>query len=220
MYKKISILLLIVCATFLFGCSIKPQEYGEITYKVATEDFTNSDLSDTGNTLTERVESIGYDSKVSINNNQIKLQVFDVVDEAQLKALGKTISKPSKLKFLDSDGNIILTNKNLEQAKVLYDKVDKTSVVHIKLDEDGTKVFSKATNRLSKESDMDKKILLIMIDDEVISAPMVNRPIEDGNAIISGDFDEGTSSHLCNLLNSGSLEVPLEMTESKVITQN
>ncbi len=220
MYKKISVLFLILSTILLFGCSNKDQNYGEITYKVATEDFENKDLSATGEILMKRVKSIGFDSNVNINDNEIKLQIFGIADYSQLKSLGELIGRSNTLKFVDYNDNTILTNENIKNVEVVYQKSNNTPVISMEFDEDGAKSLLEATKRLSKENDIDKKTLFISLNNEVISSPIVTRPIEDGNIIISGNFDEETINELCNPLNIGSLKVQLEVIETNMIMQN
>jgi preprotein translocase subunit SecD len=62
-------------------------------------------------------------------------------------------------------------NPNTQQAEVT-----------LEFDQEGARLFGKAT-----KANLGKP-LYIVLDDRVISAPVVNTVIEDGNAVIEGNF--------------------------------
>jgi preprotein translocase subunit SecD len=61
------------------------------------------------------------------------------------------------------------------------------------------------------------RALAIVLDKEVISAPRINQPIEDGSASITGNFDYDSANQLAVQLRYGSLPIPLEVVESRTI---
>ena len=54
-----------------------------------------------------------------------------------------------------------------------------------------------------------RKRISIFMDDEMISAPVVNEAIADGKCVISGDFTSETAVQLANQINAGAL--PFEL---------
>jgi preprotein translocase subunit SecD len=61
------------------------------------------------------------------------------------------------------------------------------------------------------------RVLGIVLDKEVISTPVINSPITEGEGIIQGNFTSETANSLAIQLRYGSLPVPLELVETRLI---
>lgn len=59
--------------------------------------------------------------------------------------------------------------------------------------------------------------LAIVLDDKILSAPMIKEPILGGSGIISGNFSIASANELALLLRSGALPVPLHITEETMV---
>ena len=55
--------------------------------------------------------------------------------------------------------------------------------------------------------------LVIVRDDQVISAPKVNSAITGGQAEIAGNFDKASAQMLAAQINSGAMPVPLKIAK-------
>ena len=84
-------------------------------------------------------------------------------------------------------------------------------VVSFKFDTVGGKKFGEAT----KENVGSR--LAIVLDNEVISAPVIQTAILGGNGIISGNFTVKEANDLALLLRSGALPAPLEVLEERTV---
>lgn len=84
-------------------------------------------------------------------------------------------------------------------------------VVTIKFDQQGAKLFGEITSRNVGRP------VAIVLDDTIISAPNVNEPILNGDAVISGSFTAKDAQDLAVQLNAGALPVPLEEIENRTI---
>ena len=60
------------------------------------------------------------------------------------------------------------------------------------------------------------KMLAIVLDDEVISAPIIREPILGGQVMISGDFSQESAEELAIMIRSGALQVPFVVLEEGV----
>ena len=91
---------------------------------------------------------------------------------------------------------------DIQQGKGLSREV----VVRLQFDDEGTKLFSELTTQyLNKQ-------IAIFLDNQVLSAPTVQSPITDGQAIISSDqFTAESAKELATRLNSGALPVPIKL---------
>ena len=124
----------------------------------------------------------------------------------------------------DEDGNVIptgeivLSGADVEKADYTQqpdDNGDYQWVVTLKLKQpDGAKKFADATAELAGTSTP----ISIWMDNTMISYPTVNNAITDGNAVISGHFDNESSKKLADQINSGALPFKMETTSFKTIS--
>jgi len=84
-------------------------------------------------------------------------------------------------------------------------------VVTIKFDPQGAKLFGEITSR-----NVGRPVAMVL-DDTIISAPNVNEPILNGDAVISGNFTAKEAQDVAVQLNAGALPVPLEEIENRTI---
>lgn len=84
-------------------------------------------------------------------------------------------------------------------------------VVSFKFNSLGGKKFGEATKNNIGER------LAIVLDNEVISAPVIQSAILGGSGIISGNFSVKSASDLALLLRSGALPAPLEVLEERTV---
>ena len=61
------------------------------------------------------------------------------------------------------------------------------------------------------------KMLAIVLDDKVISAPRINGPIVGGSGIITGSFTTQAANDLSLLLRAGALPAPLQVLEERTV---
>jgi preprotein translocase subunit SecD len=167
--------------------------------------------------ISERVDGLGIsEPNISIEGeNRIRVELAGV-DNPQdaIDLIGKT----AQLQFIEPSGDIVLTGKNVLKAEVNFQKNSlgaDEAVVALEFDKEGKESFAEATGRLTLESETDreKRIVYIVLDDQVISAPAVQsggQAITDGKAVITG-FDVQGASELATLIRAGAL--PVEMIE-------
>lgn len=109
--------------------------------------------------------------------------------------------------------NIILTGADLEpKSHSELSGPNSIPAVSQVFDAKGADAFAKFTTEHTGE------INGIVLDDAVISAPVINEPILDGQAQISGGFTNlNEAQTLANLLNAGSLPIPLEQVQTQSV---
>ncbi len=61
------------------------------------------------------------------------------------------------------------------------------------------------------------KILAIVLDKKIISAPSINSPITEGSGVITGDYTAQSANEFAVQLRYGSLPVPIEIAESRTV---
>ncbi len=112
-----------------------------------------------------------------------------------------------------TDTNVLLTGSDVESAQAYYDSNQKEYIVQLTMDEDGTKKFEEATEKLKGE------VISIWLDDQMISYPTVNDVITDGVAVISGgNMSAEEANSLANKINAGALPFKLETASVSTIS--
>jgi preprotein translocase subunit SecD len=102
------------------------------------------------------------------------------------------------------------SGENLVHAQLSFNEQNQP-VVSFRLDSKGSRRFgSITTNNVGKR-------FAIVLDDKVISAPVINEPITGGQAIISGNFTQQTANELAVLLRAGALPAPLTVEEQRTV---
>lgn len=112
--------------------------------------------------------------------------------------------------FLDIERRLILSGENLTDSQVTFDQ-QKQPVVSFKLDRIGTNKFAIATKENVGRN------LAIILDNEIISAPVIREPILAGSGQISGNFTTEEATQLAVLLRSGALPAPMKIIEERTV---
>ncbi|HBY57240.1 MAG TPA: protein translocase subunit SecD [Candidatus Atribacteria bacterium] len=159
--------------------------------------------------IRNRIDQLGVSEPVIQRQGakRILVQLPGVDDpEAAVEVIGKT----ALLEFKNEKGETQLTGAHLLNAKESFDQFGRP-IVLIEFDKIGAKEFGEATkNNVGK-------ILAITLDGKEISAPVVQEPILDGKAQITGKFTVESAKHLAILLRAGALPVQVEILENRSV---
>jgi protein-export membrane protein SecD len=105
-----------------------------------------------------------------------------------------------------------LSGKNLKDAQVVFrDQGLSEPQVSLKFDKEGGDLFAEITKRNLG------KTVAIYLDDEIISAPVVQSEITNGEAVITGNFTIDEAKELKARLNEGALPVPITLVSQQSI---
>lgn len=107
---------------------------------------------------------------------------------------------------------MVLTGTDIIDARPAFDRHTTEPVVNIRLSRQATATFAKAT------SENVGRILAIVFDGTVISAPRILQPITGGAVQISGTFTPQSANVLAVLLRSGSFPAKLNVLEVRDAT--
>ena len=105
---------------------------------------------------------------------------------------------------------VMVSGENLVDAQPSYGQ-DGLPVVTFKFDSIGGRLFGKAT------SENVGKLFAIVLDKDVISAPVIRTPILGGSGEISGNFTTQSANDLALLLRAGALPAPLVVLEERTV---
>src|SRR5439155_18136610 len=104
-----------------------------------------------------------------------------------------------------------LTGKDVQKAQVVYDPNTGKPQVSLTFSSEGAKKFAALTKK-----DIGKPIG-IFLDQRLLSAPVVQQEIPDGNAVITGNFTVSEAKQLAQDINAGALPVPIYIVEQRNI---
>ncbi len=105
---------------------------------------------------------------------------------------------------------IIVSGETLLDAQPSFDDKGRASV-SFKFDAIGAKKFADATR-----ANVGKRFAIIL-DDKVISAPVISEPITGGHGSITGNFSVQEASDFALLLRAGALPAPLHVLEERTV---
>ena len=120
------------------------------------------------------------------------------------------IGKTALFEFRDPQNNTVLTGKDLKDSKAHMDGSSRP-LVAIEFSEAGTKKFADLTSKFVGQP------IAILLDNEVLTKPVVNEPITGGKAVITGNRSMEEAEHLAILLRSGSLPVKVNIVENRTV---
>jgi preprotein translocase subunit SecD len=104
-----------------------------------------------------------------------------------------------------------LTGRYVERAQVQFNPNTQAPVVGLTFNSEGSDLFAKLT-RENKG-----KMLAIILDGQLLSAPVIQDEIANGEAQITGNFSADEAKALVRNLNYGALPVPIELATSQTI---
>lgn len=106
---------------------------------------------------------------------------------------------------------VLLSGDSLANAQVGTDPRTSEPVVNFRFDAAGGKRFGKIT------TDNVNRLLAIVLDGKVITAPNIREPILGGSGQISGNFTFQSAQDLALLLRAGALPAPLTILEERTV---
>jgi preprotein translocase subunit SecD len=170
--------------------------------------------------------------------NRILVQVPGLQDPSRLKEIiGKTAkldfrmvdqsmtpeqaaeSRPSDSEILDGEGGqkyliekrVLVSGADLVDAQPGFDQRTSEPVVNFRFNSTGARKFAEAT-----QANVGKPFAIVL-DNKVISAPVIREPILGGSGQISGQFTVQSANDLAILLRAGALPAPLTIIEERTV---
>lgn len=184
----------------------------DIVYEADRETVTEAEMAAAISLLQGRLDWNGW-SEAEVakeGERRIRVQIPGVENaEEAIRQIGQT----AQLSFMDSAGNILLTGDMVANAEKAVGVVDEygnaAPYVALEFNAEGKKRFAEATKANIG------KVISIVMDDTIISAPVVQTAITDGNAMISGQFTAEEAEELASLIRAGSLPFDLNVIQMK-----
>jgi SecD/SecF fusion protein len=105
----------------------------------------------------------------------------------------------------------ILTGENLVDAQPGFNQQNNAAIVSFRFDSAGAQKFGRITQEHVGEP------FAIVLDNQVITAPVINEPILGGAGQISGNFTAQSAADLAVLLRAGALPATLTVVEERTV---
>lgn len=203
----------------------------QIVYEAQMQDVPQSDresaILGVKNIIERRVNLFGV-SEANIQtvkdnkNYRILVEMPSVYDaEHALSLIGKTAqltfreAVPGATASSEIDPTVFfgintpLTGKHLKKSTVVFDPNTGKPQVSLEFNNEGAKLFESISQKnIGKQ-------LAIFLDEQIVSAPVVNETISGGKAVISGSFTLQQAKNMSIQLNSGALPVAIKVVEQK-----
>ena len=213
-----------------------------ITYQVLGDRPSQADMSDTIYKLQQRVQEFSTESAVFQEGYyRINIEIPGVTDANYiLQQLGRpgsllfirerdelggpnffgvgdgSFSLARPIEELMETGDVVLTGTDVDAANAItsHDHLGNPEhAVSLRFNSEGRGIFAEVT----RHAFHNREALAIFFDGEIISAPMVNAVLTDGEALITGNFTFAEAEHLASTIRIGGLNLELEELRSNVV---
>jgi SecD/SecF fusion protein len=220
--------------------TVTPQGDGEFLLTLTpegTRDRTNAAVEQNLEVVRRRIDEIGVAEPTvqRVGADRVLVALPGVQDPTRIRAL---LGNTAKLSFhmLGTDSpdrtprpgfrvvpgaqegaryvieeRIALAGDRLTDARLSFEQTTKEPVVSFRLDGVGARQFGEIT-RVNVG-----KPFAILLDDKVLSAPVIREPIMGGQGQISGNFSVQSATDLAALLRAGALPAPMTVIEERTV---
>ncbi len=206
------------------GLDIKGGVYVVMEAQTDAKDKELRDLMEQTQAVIEnRVNQLGVSEPVVTieGTKRIRVEMPGLENsEEAINAIGKT----AQLQFALADGTIILDGSQVKTASAVQDKEHGGYAIALEFNSEGAKAFADATQKAStgqvtsSMSGVMNNAIAIILDDEIISAPIVSETIRGGKCEISsnqvGGYPQAEASETAALIRGGALPVALHEVNS------
>ena len=189
----------------------------ELIGRTAQMDFREV-LDTTGSATPPAPVRSNYDSDIQFVQAQERWEkVVAQISNASADLVKKVAAHPGSIVAPAEEagrfyllGPVLLSGKDLTNAEVQPDSLGRMGV-SLEFNSEGATLFENATARLVG------KQLAIVLDNVVISAPVVQDRISGGHAQITGRFTTDEAARLAIMLKAGALPVAVEIAENRSV---
>ena len=144
---------------------------------------------------------------------------FRMVDQSMTAEQAAATHPPADSEILDGEGGAkyliekrpVVSGGDLVDAQPGFDQRSSEPVVNFRFNSAGARKFAEATQQNVGRP------FAIVLDNKVISAPVIREPILGGSGQISGNFTVQSANDLAILLRAGALPAPLTVIEERTV---
>jgi preprotein translocase subunit SecD len=144
---------------------------------------------------------------------------FRMVDQSMPAEQAAQSRPPADSEVLDGEGGtkyliekrVLVSGADLTDAQPGFDQRTSEPIVSFRFNSSGARKFAEAT-----QANVGKPFAIVL-DNKVISAPVIREPILGGSGQISGSFTVQSANDLSILLRAGALPAPLTIIEERTV---
>jgi preprotein translocase subunit SecD len=144
---------------------------------------------------------------------------FRMVDQTETAEQAMATHVPPDAEILDGEAGqkyliekrVLVSGADLVDAQPSFDQRSNEPIVSFRFNSSGARKFAEATQQNVG------KPFAIVLDNKVISAPVIREPILGGSGQISGNFTVQSANDLAILLRAGALPAPLTVIEERTV---
>ncbi|HTP91167.1 MAG TPA: protein translocase subunit SecD [Xanthobacteraceae bacterium] len=144
---------------------------------------------------------------------------FRMVDLSMTAQQAMETHAPADSELLDGEGGakyliekrVLVSGADLVDAQPGFDQRTSEPIVSFRFNSTGARKFAEAT-----QANVGKPFAIVL-DNKVISAPVIREPILGGSGQISGNFTVQQANDLAILLRAGALPAPLTIIEERTV---
>jgi preprotein translocase subunit SecD len=158
------------------------------------------------------IELLGKTAKLDfrmVDNNMSVEQALSTRPPPESEILYGT-AREGKTPYL-IEKRVVVSGADLVDAQPAFDPNTREPVVTMRFKSSGARRWAQAT------SENVGRLFAIILDNEVISAPVIREPNLGGSSQISGSFTVESANDLAILLRAGALPAPLTVIEQRVV---
>lgn len=191
-----------------------------VTYEIQEDDYSDKDLEDTKYKIEQRVEA--YTNEYSVYEDGDKKITAEIPGVTNADEILNALNIEGKLEFLDPDNytkwsqgqeyEAALTGDDIKNATAGIDSDNgNDNVVQLAFTDEGAQKFADVTAANVG------KIVYIIYDNKVVSAPTVQSAITGGSAEINkiGSYEE--AEQLATTIRIGALPLTLKQVRSNIV---
>ena len=144
---------------------------------------------------------------------------FRMVDQSMPAEQAAETRPPADSEVLEGEGGVkyliekrvLVSGADLVDAQPGFDQRTSEPIVSFRFNSSGARKFAEAT-----QANVGKPFAIVL-DNKVISAPVIREPILGGSGQISGNFTVQSANDLAILLRAGALPAPLTIIEERTV---
>lgn len=188
----------------------------EILYEAqpieAGQKLTQDVLRQAAQSIEQRVNRTGVEEPeiTPEGTDRIRVRIAGVTNPDEVRRI---LKKPAELTFRSSDGTKELIGSDFVQGGASVQFEQGTTVPYISIKMKSKEKFYEVTKRLSQKA-YPENTLGIYLDDQMLSNPQVNVPINSADAIITGHFTYDEAKNIAETINLGAM--PVKLTEKYI----
>ncbi|MFH0910955.1 MAG: protein translocase subunit SecD, partial [Planctomycetota bacterium] len=158
-------------------------------------------------------EEIGLDGRCKLHGTKL----YDWLEEPAERDVRGEVKRPARLHLLLQEPNP-LTGENLAYARPGASQTN-PGYFNVEFEFKGldAKRFGRLTAEYCRKGETPGRLLAVILDGKLRSAPEIQSPIPDGRGVITGNFTFAEARRLAVVLNEGSLPVDIDIESENTI---